>query len=230
MGKTITILKDTDIITQTPEGKLVVTDSTKTEKENQHNQPRIMRYETIPDQKNPLKSGKKFYAIEESTISDLLNSSNEISSKEAIVSSLNLQGAQLITAVSLPSYSQNESLTSSSNNLKNQKNTKAPISLPQHTAKIHGTELANALVGTEDKKKTISCQYCGKGFMHRFHLQTHMRTHTGERPFQCYFCEKSFTVKCNRDRHMKTLHRAELSNMSSLNNSQFGETNSMLSN
>ena len=97
----------------------------------------------------------------------------------------------------------------------------ASISTPTYTSQSHG--LANALVGTEDNptgKEKPKCSWCGKVFLHAFHLKTHMRSHTGERPFPCHYCDKSFSVKCNRDRHMRTIH---LVNGSTASNSVLGE-------
>lgn len=51
-------------------------------------------------------------------------------------------------------------------------------------------------------QKRFHCTLCPKAFASNFHLVSHMRVHTGERPFECPVCEKSFRVKGNLDQHM----------------------------
>lgn len=36
------------------------------------------------------------------------------------------------------------------------------------------------------------CDFCDKVFGNRYHLASHLVTHTGERSFECKFCQKSF--------------------------------------
>lgn len=67
---------------------------------------------------------------------------------------------------------------------------------------------------TDDNKNTGSpsatvkrhfCCYCGKGFVRPSALQTHVYSHTGEKPFVCKEakCNKAFSVVSNLRRHMK---------------------------
>ena len=48
------------------------------------------------------------------------------------------------------------------------------------------------------------CDICAKGFYSMASVETHRRTHTGERPFSCSLCAYSCNVKGNLDKHMKT--------------------------
>ncbi|XP_034120874.1 gastrula zinc finger protein XlCGF48.2 [Drosophila guanche] len=58
------------------------------------------------------------------------------------------------------------------------------------------------------RNKPFRCSQCSKAFMHKVHIDAHMRLHTGERPFRCPQCSKAFTQKGNLDAHMR-LHTGE---------------------
>lgn len=50
-------------------------------------------------------------------------------------------------------------------------------------------------------KKKFPCLTCDKTFNQKIHLQTHERTHTGEKPYACITCDKSFADKSNLAAH-----------------------------
>ena len=53
-------------------------------------------------------------------------------------------------------------------------------------------------------KRKHMCQYCDKTFSKNFDLAQHVRSHTGEKPFQCIVCGRAFAQKSNVKKHMQT--------------------------
>ncbi|XP_072412297.1 zinc finger protein 341-like [Chiloscyllium punctatum] len=54
------------------------------------------------------------------------------------------------------------------------------------------------------KLQKLKCNYCNKMFAKNFDLQQHIRSHTGEKPFQCIVCGRAFAQKSNVKKHMQT--------------------------
>uniref|UniRef100_A0A1B0AEA2 C2H2-type domain-containing protein n=1 Tax=Glossina pallidipes TaxID=7398 RepID=A0A1B0AEA2_GLOPL len=51
--------------------------------------------------------------------------------------------------------------------------------------------------------RKVICAFCMRRFWSTEDLRRHMRTHSGERPFQCEICLRKFTLKHSMLRHMK---------------------------
>ncbi|ORY16158.1 C2H2 domain-containing protein [Clohesyomyces aquaticus] len=52
-------------------------------------------------------------------------------------------------------------------------------------------------------KRNWPCTMCGKSFTRNFHLQSHLKSHRGERPHACPECGRAFTRKHDCQRHQK---------------------------
>ncbi len=53
---------------------------------------------------------------------------------------------------------------------------------------------------------THPCPFCGKEFVSPAPLETHIRVHTGYRPFKCTKCGRAFNQKGSLKRHMIAKH------------------------
>ncbi|KAJ0055425.1 hypothetical protein NL108_018249 [Boleophthalmus pectinirostris] len=57
-------------------------------------------------------------------------------------------------------------------------------------------------------RRVRECPLCGLRFQSTFNLETHLRVHTGERPFSCSVCGKTFNRKDSLNNHRK-IHQGE---------------------
>ena len=66
-----------------------------------------------------------------------------------------------------------------------------------HCGKIfsRNKDMKNHVKHVHDKIREHICEVCAKGFATSSDLNTHRRTHTGEKNFPCHICGQSYTTK-----------------------------------
>ncbi|XP_049831569.1 zinc finger protein 761-like [Schistocerca gregaria] len=77
--------------------------------------------------------------------------------------------------------------------------------LPSKNCGAEGTsqDLHAKMQPQQNSKSMLKCNFCTKLFTKNFDLQQHIRSHTGEKPFQCVVCGRAFAQKSNAKKHMQ---------------------------
>ena len=105
-----------------------------------------------------------------------------------------------------------------------------PSSFPADTysSTTNISEASSSTMMDLDFEENFRCQFCRKPFRHFSSYQSHVRTHTGEKPFTCSLCNKNFTQKGNLTKHM-LLHQNQKPFKCEICGKQFAQKGSMKS-
>lgn len=77
------------------------------------------------------------------------------------------------------------------------------------TGKGKGNRKARLTKDGNHGPRKFSCCHCGKSFKTKSHLQRHILTHTGEKPYHCNRCDCRFNQSSSLRNHVIAIHTKE---------------------
>ncbi|XP_029363777.1 uncharacterized protein LOC115047135 [Echeneis naucrates] len=89
-----------------------------------------------------------------------------------------------------------------------QSSVQKPLVLDPGLGQAKASFSSTALQQKIPRKRVCICRFCGKGFSSPANLESHLRTHTGERPYGCSICGKKFSQFWNLKIH-RNIHTGE---------------------